>query len=174
MTPEFEQLIASYPDLSEENIKLIFIRDRAKKAYVENLIREATKETLSEIIVLGTVASASKDDIRLHIGNLEKCRNYLSAMLQGYKIGFAEDIEPKIKAKHEQEAKEARAKKPKTLEATLAQYGLDASDIANKLASLKSSPLVPNSDGEVTKNPIKQEICPKCNQVMLLPSFHKC
>lgn len=169
MTPEFENMIAQYPELSEESVKLIFIRDRAKKAFIEDKIREATSETFKDIITLGTIASASKDDISIHIGNLERCRNYLSCLIQGLKIGYVEQEEPKIRAKREKEAKEKATSRPKTVEGILAKYGLNLDSLQSKLVS---DPLPPP---ETKPLELTDSTCPKCGKGgIILMDRHVC
>ena len=165
MTPEFKNQIDSYPEITEDTVKLIFIRDRAKSSYVNDTIGSSTKEMIQEIIELGTVSSMSKEDIGIHIANIEKCRQYLSAHLQGLKIGYQEEIEPKIKAKNELEKKARSIKTGKeSLEDKLKKFGLSLDSFSSQVLN---SP--PNPPAEL----IKVE-CPECKAMVLSLKFHSC
>jgi hypothetical protein len=166
MTPEFEALIQSYPEVSEETIKLIFLRDASKKAYIEGEIASNTGRVLQEIIELGTIASKSKDEIGIHIGNLEKCRAFISCMIQGYKIAHAEELEPKFKAQYEEKQREKRTGiTKKSLEDKLAQFGLGLNDWQSR--ALKSDP-------PETPKDLPTVICPKCKGETFSLMFHSC
>ena len=165
MTPEFESLIQSYPEVSEETIKLIFLRDSARKAYLENEISSNTGRVIKEIIELGTMASATKDEIGIHIANLEKCRAFISCIIQGYKMAHAEDLEPEFKRKHEERAKEKKTGiTRKSLDEKLAAFGLSLTDFDKKV--LESEVIPPKIVEKVT--------CPKCGESTFSLTFHSC
>lgn len=162
MSPEEKEKIKSYPELSEENIKLIFIRDRSKKAYKEDKIIDSTRETLKEIIEQGTIAGMNKDEIGIHLEHLERCRSWLSAHIQGLKIAFTEEQEPKIKAKRE---KEERERNPKTVEGILAKYGIKGPEMS----------VEQNTNIQLPKPQFAEKIiCPKCNKETFSLTFHTC
>lgn len=165
LTPEFENLIASYPEVSEETIKLIFLRDSAKKAYIEDKISSNTGQVIKEIIEIGTISSSTKDEIGIHIANLEKCRAFISCIIQGYKMGWSEELEPEFKRKHEERNKEKKTGiTRKSLEEKLAAFGLGLSDFESK--TLKDTPIPPKEIPKVT--------CPKCSKETISLTFHKC
>ncbi len=170
MTPELESIIAAYPELDPEQAKLIFLRDSAMKSYVEDEIGKRTKETLSEVIELGTVASMSKEEIGIHIANLEKARNYLSALIQGLKKGHAREIEPKLKAKHEFEEKVKKITKPRDIDSKLKALGIDPLKFIASLSANKPSPSATNNN----PNPIVKPVCEKCGLEVFSLKYHKC
>ena len=167
MTPELSDIIASYPEMSPEAAKLIFIRDTALKSYVENALLSASKETLSEIVTLGTVSAMDKATIAQHIGNLEKARDYLSAHIQGLKIGYATDEEERIKVKRAKEAKEPRVSKGSNPTPVM-----NLEDLKNELSKfIEKKNAIPEA-----KEPIKisKVTCEKCNKEVISLKFHKC
>ena len=167
MTPEFADLIASYPEASEETIKLIFLRDEAKRSYIEGKIGECTTSTLQEIIQTGTVGNMDKESISVHIANLEKCRSYISCIIQGYKIALTEELTPQFKARAEARQQEKKSGiTRKSLDDKLAAFGLSLSSFDSKI--LKSDPIAP-SPKELVK-----VTCPKCGKETISLSFHTC
>lgn len=165
MTPEFANLIQSYPEASEESIKLIFLRDSAKRAYIEDRIKENTGTVLSEIISLGTAGSMSKESIGIHIGNLEKCRAFISCIIQGYKTAFSEEMAPEFKRRAEEREKEKKTGiTRKSLEDKLAAFGLTLGDFDKK--ALEVAPATPK---ELTK-----VVCPKCSKETISLGLHRC
>lgn len=163
MTPEFKDLITSYPDMSAEAAKLIFIRDTALKSYVENALLNSSKETLSEIVTLGTVSAMDKATIAQHIGNLEKARDYLSAHIQGLKIGYATDEEERIKVKRSKETKEPKVSKSSSTPV------MNLEDLKNELSNFIAK------KNEV-KEPVKivKVTCEKCKAEVISLKFHTC
>ena len=180
MTPEFKKLLESYPDANPEDLKMIFIRDQAKKALVESRIPEATNELLMEIATIGTVNENginSDDDIREHLKNLETARKYLNCHIQGLNAAWAAKLEPEFKARREKNEIIDKVKK-----------ATKNSAVADLVAKL----LAANANGKVTITPptnstksepsetrttnpglIKVE-CPKCNEKVFSLKFHSC
>jgi hypothetical protein len=164
MTPEFEKLIASYPEVSEETIKLIFLRDSARKAYIENEISSNTGRVLQEIIELGTISNSTKEEIGIHIANLEKCRAFISCIIQGYKMAHAEELEPEFKRKYEERQKEKKTGVTRaSLEEKLAKFGLGLSDFESK-----------SLNNPIPVKEIPKVTCPKCGKETISLTFHKC
>jgi len=165
MTPEFADLIASYPEASEETIKLIFLRDEAKRSYIEGKIEECTTSTLQEIIQTGTVGNMDKESISTHIANLEKCRSYISCIIQGYKIALTEELAPEFKRKHEARMAEKKSGiTRKSLDDKLAAFGLSLDSFSKKVID---SPVIPPKE-------IVKVVCPKCGKETISLSFHNC
>jgi hypothetical protein len=168
MTPETIAEIAALPEMNEYAAKLIFIRNSGEKSYFDDKIAECTKETLKEIIELGTVAGMSKEQIGIHLANLERARNYLSALIQGLKIAHAKEVEPAIKEKR------AKEKRERTL---LKVRGLSKLGINMDVLSASLSALVKEKQLTNTVNPtpvIAKVICPSCGRETYSLKLHKC
>lgn len=160
MEPETEKLIASYPELTTEEAKLVFIRKSAKEAYEKGEIEKATEDFFIEINKIATCASMSKEEIGTHLGNLEKVRDYLAAFTQGLAKGHAEEVEPKIKAKREREKKQKSVKTKDKKVNALIQMAINASD------GIKATPKANTKVSKVT--------CEKCGKEVYSLKFHKC
>ena len=159
-----EQLIAKWPELSPEHVKLIFIRSKGEEAFVQDKVKEATVEILKEVAEVATCANMSRKAICEHIGNLEKARDYLSAYTQGLMKGYQADEMPKIKARQAKERKEKEAKSPKKKD--------KADDlIAMAIAAAKVGKIDKPKTTEVKLN---KSTCPKCNKEVFSLKFHKC
>jgi hypothetical protein len=164
MTPEFKKLIEDFPEVSEENLKLIYIRDSARKAFVDQNIATATAELLRELIQLGTISEAGNDDeIRIHLANLEKCRTYLSAHIQGIRKGWAEKLEPEFKAKRVKDDLVSNVKKK-----------VKDQGVANLVAALLSANSASKSETKTTNPGLIKVECPKCNEKVFSLKFHSC
>lgn len=162
-----QELIASYPELSEEEAKLIFIRQSAQEAYEKGEIKESTDTFFIEVIQIATAASMSRDDIGQHIGNLEKIRDYLAAFTQGLGKGLEKDVEPKIKARQAKEAAEKRKGKSKKEQKE------------NKVNDLIAMAVQAAKSGDPLSTPKKttklaKTKCEKCNKEVFSLKFHKC
>jgi len=167
LEPKTKELIAQYPELSVEEAKLIFIRQSAQEAYINNQIETATKDILKEIIEIATVASMSKEEIGQHIGNLEKVRGYLAAFTQGLMRAHCDEEEPKIRAKRAKEEKEKKAAKSNDLQSKLAGLGIS-------MDSLMAGKKVENSTQPETQKTINKVKCEHCGSEVYSLKFHKC
>lgn len=191
MEPELRKQIKEWEKmLTPEQAKRLFIRDSAYKAYKtgNGSIQEVTTEALKEVINLATVGNMTKEQIGMHIANLEQARVLLSSLVQGYQIAFAEEKEPEFKKKHEQEERERKSKtsKPKSLEESLAKLGLNLSSLMASMDKETKAKTEENLEvlSDSNKPPAINTIpatsnkfkCEKCGKEMFIAmkSFHKC
>jgi hypothetical protein len=165
--------------MTEDQAKKLFIRSEALKAYKENRVEANSMAIIGEIIDSISVSGMSKDNIALHIGQLERARALLAALTQGYEIAYAEEKEPEFRAKHEKEAKEAKAtRKPGD---TLSKLGISKEELLAALAEIRSNknpaPIIANPPTP-TPTPIQMDktTCEHCQKEFLtkMKSFHKC
>ncbi len=153
--------------MTDDEAKLLFIRQSAAEAFAKGEIEESTKGILKEIVILCTVASMQKETIGDHIGNLEKARSYLAAHTQGLMTGVEKEALPLFKAKREKERLNKIASK---LESAKDKKVNDLISLARDLAS---KGLV-NEEVKV-KTPIASKaVCPKCKKEVFSIKFHKC
>ena len=165
MEPETIAKINSYPEMSEEEAKLLFIRKSATEAYEKGEIKEATKFILTTIVEIATVSNMSKEDIAQHIGNLEKARSFLASFTQGLQIGYVTEIEPKIKARNEK----------KRADAVLAKAGISKSDKrVNEIIEMARKFASQSDETKVQKNIVTKIKCEKCNKEVFSLKFHTC
>lgn len=168
MTPETIAEIKSWPNMSEEEAKLLFIRRSATEAFEKNEIESSTKSILVSIVEISTVSSMTREEIGMHIANLEKARSFLAAFTQGLMIGYANAEEPKIKAK---KAKEQREKLLSKVSSTPTSKDKKVNDLIEMARSLSLS-------GNLETNTVKEAIsrieCPTCHKQVLSLKFHKC
>lgn len=162
MTPEFIEYLKTFPDISEENVKKLFIRDISKSSYDTGEIKANTERFSSEIKEL-IACNLSKEEIGLHIANLEKARGIISSMIQGYKKGYFDETEPKIKEKQVREAKEKRISSGK----------LTIDDLREKLAAIQGTKETPQIQVPIV-NRVTKTLCPKCNKEVISLKFHSC
>jgi hypothetical protein len=186
MEPELKAKVKIWEESkSPELAKKLFIRDSAREAYKtgNGSIKEVTSNTLKEVIDLVTVGSMTKEEIGIHISNLETARSYLSALTQGYQIAFAEEKEPEFKAKALERAKSERksSSKPKTLEESLSKLGIDMNKLFSALSNNQAKAEtvkaeVPENNLRPTPSPLNLVKCPKCQKEFTptILSFHKC
>lgn len=170
MEPQTRELIASWPNMSEEEAKLLFIRKSAQEAYEQNNIKEATKSILKEIVVTSTVNSMSREEIGLHIANLEKARSFLAAFTQGLMIGLSTELEPIFKAKRIKEARE------KTIAKSSGSLSAKDKRINDLVEMARNLSLASNESAKEAK-PIKETtkvVCPTCGNETFSLKFHKC
>jgi hypothetical protein len=105
-----------------------------------------------------------KESISVHIANLEKCRSYISCIIQGYKIALTEELTPQFKARAEARQQEKKSGiTRKSLDDKLAAFGLSLSSFDKKVLD---NPIAPKEIVKVT--------CPKCGKETLSLSFHNC
>jgi len=168
MEPELEELIASFPEVSEESAKLIFIRKSAQRAYEEGEIKQETFKFFKEIVTIATTSNMSKEDISSHIGNLETIRDYLAAFTQGMTKGYVSDEAAKIKERKKKEAVKKKKSKKKETGSSVEDLIALAMSGSLKMESKKAPPTdsKPESDG-------KQE-CEKCHTRVYSLKYHTC
>lgn len=166
--------------LSPDVAKRLFIRNSAIEAYKNGNISTATENATKEIIDL-MVSHMTKDQIGMHIANLEKARAILGSLTQGFQVAFAEEKEPEFKAKHEKEEKERKAKssKPKDLNSQLGALGIDLTKLMesiNKKTPITPTNPAPDSSNSENSIPAGKFECEKCHKVLfeVLRSMHKC
>lgn len=169
MTPEMEKLIASFPDMTEEQAKLVFIRKSAQEAYEKGEIKEATAGILKEIVLLGTVASMTREEVGTHIANLEKVRTFLAAFTQGLMKAHADKLEPEFKEK----------RRKQKLEEISNKVAARSSD--SKVNALIQMAVNAAKEGKIlTKGKVEEEStlpkvkCEKCQKDVYSLKFHKC
>lgn len=172
-----------HPELSKEAVKLLFIRKSAAEAYASGEIKEATKGMLIEIAEIITASSMSKEDLGVHIGNLDKARSFLAAYTQGLKMAQGDELEPIFREKREKEAKKAKEErerkassvKPDGLSLSMQALGLSMETIMSGLAAKLASP---DGNIEAVTPPDNSDdyTCPKCSKVTSksLYSLHIC
>lgn len=160
MEPELEKLISEYPDLSEQEAKLIFIRQSAQEAFEKGEIKEATDGFFVEVKEVLDCSNMSKEDISMHIGNLEKVRDFLAAFTQGMSQGYAAEEEPKIKArraKREQDKKKKQATSSKDKRVNdLIQMAIDGVKEPKKVSK------------------VQKVKCDKCQSEVFSLKYHNC
>lgn len=173
MEPQTRELIASWPNMSEEEAKLLFIRKSAQEAYEQGNIAEATKEILKEIVVTSTVNSMTREEIGLHIANLEKARSFLAAFTQGLMIGLSTELEPIFKAKRIKEAREKAIAKSSNSASTKDKRVNDLVELARNLSEVN---LVEKSEETTKPNPkrLVKSTCDKCNESVWFIDKHVC
>lgn len=121
MTPETKETVAGYPNISTEDSRLIFIRNKG---------REDWKNRSADFQVLIASPKAIKDtpraEVIAYISFLHTMIKELRAYAQGLEIEYAHEVEPEIEANHtERETrKDAKRSAPRTLEGMLAKSGL--------------------------------------------------
>lgn len=164
MEPTTLDMIKSWPNMTEEEAKLIFIRKSATEAYANGEIESATKDILKTVVELIVVNSMSKDLIAEHIGNLEIARSFLAAFTQGLMTGVASEAEPIFKAKHEKERKEKLAAK------IVSAKDKKVNELIEKARELAMNPTLASSK----KSTITKQICEKCKREVFSLKFHKC
>lgn len=157
-----------HPEISELEAKLLFIRKSAQEAYEKGEIVGETKTVLKSIVEILVVDNMTKEQVGLHIGNLEKARAFLAAHTQGIQIAYAKEAEPILRAKREREKAEKIIKK--TLSGGSKQVN-DLIELAKKLASGESVGKVVT---ETKSNVIAKVECPNCHQLTYSIKFHKC
>lgn len=162
MEPETQKLIASWPDMTEEQAKLLFIRQSATKAFENGNILEATKEILAEIVKVSTVSNMTKAEIAVHIGNLEKARTFLAAFTQGLMIGQANEEEPRIKEKHKKEQREK----------VLAKVKSNTDKRVNELIEMARNASIASAAKPKAK--VEKQTCPTCGESVFSLKFHTC
>ena len=168
MEPETVAKIKSYPEMSEYEAKLLFIRKSATEAYEKGEIQEATKTILRTIVEVAMVSNMSREDIGFHIGNLERARSFLAAFTQGLQIGLATEIEPKIKARREKEKAERAARKLASGDDKIASLIALAQGLA------KNETLETRKRTVETVSTVAKVKCPSCQRETLSLKFHKC
>ena len=170
MEPTLVATIKSWPTMTEEEAKLLFIRKSASEAYAKGEIQEATKDILKLIVEVSIVNSMTKEEVGLHIKNLETARAFLASFTQGIQQGYANEVEPIFKAKREKEKKER----------VLAKTSGNSSDKkVNDLIKLAQSLAIDSSSGELvnTSKPIitvTKVKCDKCMKETFSLKYHKC
>jgi hypothetical protein len=189
LEPELKSQIKDWEKkLDPKTAKKLFIREGAKGAYKDSTVKEFTTETLKEVIDLVTASSMTKEEIGMHIANLEEARAMLSALTQGYQIAFAEEKEPIFKARRDKEEKEKRTAKPKTLEDKLSGLGIDlnaflsamskSEKVPEKVGIKEDKPSTPpeNPIPAPTVSKIQKFTCEKCGRelALILKNSHKC
>lgn len=167
MEPELQNQVKEWKSaMSEEEAKLLFIRQSASEAYDTDKVVEATKGILKTIVELTIVSTMTKEEIGLHIGRLETARSYLAAFTQGIQIAHAKDIEPKIKAKRE---KERLAKLSESIKTSGKEKKIN--EIIELAKRLAEGPMNTAASSANTKSKVH---CNKCNQDVWDLEFHNC
>jgi hypothetical protein len=171
MEPETQKLIDEWPELSQEEAKLMFIRKSAQEAFSENKIKEATADMLKTVVKEATIASMSKEEIGQHIGNLERVRSYLAAFTQGLSKAYTDEEEPKIRAKRKaREAKDKASSKSKSSKPK-ASAMFAALMAAEDDIDVSSEVRDPASAGAKV---VDKKECPNCKAKVFSLKFHKC
>lgn len=164
MTPETLEIIKNYPEMTEEEAKLLFIRKSAQEAYEKGEIEEATKGILRTIVEVTFVNNMTKEEIGAHIGNLERAKSFLAAFTQGLQIGYAKEAEPIFKAKAEKRRQEKLAEK---LTSSKDKKVNELIEMARRLSMGEDASQKP----KVVAAKVK---CEKCNKEVFSLKFHKC
>lgn len=154
----------NYPEMTEEEAKLIFIRKSAQEAFEKGEIEEATKGILKVIVEITFVSNMTKEEIGSHIGNLEKAKAFLAAFTQGLQIGYAKEAEPIFKAKREREKQQKLAEK---LTSSKDKKVNELIEMARRLSLGEDSSQKP----KVVASKVK---CEKCGNEVYSLKFHKC
>lgn len=149
-------------EIGEEEAKLLFIRKSAQEAYEKGEVVESTKAILKTIVEISLVSNMTKEEIGLHIGNLEKARMFLAAFTQGLQIGYAKEAEPIFKAKREKERLERIVNKISGKDKKVN----DLIELARSLASKESTGSIIGKASKTT--------CPKCNKEVFSLEYHTC
>lgn len=188
MEPELKDQVKIWEkSLSPDVAKRLFIRNSAIEAYKSGNISSATENATKEVIDL-MVSHMTKDQIGMHIANLEKARAILGSLTQGFQVAFAEEKEPEFKAARDKRDREAKAKasKPKDLNSQLAGLGIDLTKLMESINKKVPSPLAPqtNPAPEISSSssdsensiPAGQYQCENCKKVLFLAlkAMHKC
>jgi hypothetical protein len=165
MEPQTLETIKSWPDMTEEEAKLLFIRKSAQEAFEKGEIIESTKGILKEIVELTIVSNMTKEQIGLHIGNLEKARSFLAAFTQGLQIGYAKEAEPIFKAKAEK----------KRLEKLAEKLGISSKDKkVNALIEMARNLASDHIEEPKAKPTLTKQVCEKCNKEVYSLKYHTC
>jgi hypothetical protein len=123
LTPESKTTIAGYPDISIEDARLIFIRNRGRDAWKS---REANAFTQELINTPAPIKDCPRDQVINYIGFLHTMIHELRAYVQGMEIEYAREIEPELEAnfKARETKKDSKRSAPKTLEGKLEKLGI--------------------------------------------------
>jgi hypothetical protein len=167
MEPTSRQIIESWPETTEESAKLIFIRQSATEAYANGQIEAATKEFVKEIVPILVVASMSKEQIGIHIANLERARAFLAAFTQGLVIGHETEMLPIFKEKARKRAEEKRQEK------LVGKQTTKVNDLISLARDLASKGLETSNQVAIKTIATKVE-CPTCKKLVYSLKFHKC
>ena len=132
MIEETKELIKQYPEMSEFEAKLIFIRNKGKVDYKSRVF----DTTFLEIPV--PIKDASRDQILLHISKLEQARRVIAAYIQGQSQGHSEEVEPELKEKRKNDEikRDAKRSQPKTLEGIISKSGLSKEQLLAVFAKI--------------------------------------
>lgn len=158
------ETIKNYPEMTEEEAKLLFIRKSAQEAFEKGEIEEATKGILKVMVEVTFVGNMTKEEIAQHIGNLERAKSYLAAFTQGLQIGYAREQEPIFKARAEKRRQEKLAEK---LTSSKDRKVNELIEMARKLSLGEDASQTP----KVKANKVK---CEKCGNEVFSLKFHKC
>jgi len=123
LNPESKQTIAGYPDISIEDARLIFIRNRGRDSWKS---REANAFTSDLINIPAPIKDVPRDQVINYIGFLHTMIHELRAYVQGMEIEYAREIEPELEAnfKAREVKKDSKRSAPKTLEGKLEKLGI--------------------------------------------------
>jgi len=126
MNEETKNIIAGYPNISIEDARLIFIRQRGREDWKT---RSATFEGL--INTPTPIKDAPRDQVIAYINFLDTMIKELRVYSQGLKIEYAKEVEPEIESNYkEREAKkDAKKSSPRTLDGMLAKLGMSKEDL---------------------------------------------
>ncbi len=121
MNEETRTIIQGYPEISMDDARLIFIRQRGREDW-----KSRTSDISSLITVPAPVKDAPRDQVIAYIGFLETMTRELRAYTQGLKMEYSKEIEPEIAEHHkETEAKkDSKRSAPRTLEGMLSKLGM--------------------------------------------------
>lgn len=162
--------------MNEETAKKLFIRNQALTAYREGTVQETSETVIREIFESLSVSAMNKNEIALHIGQLEKARALLAALTQGYEIAYAEEKEPEFKRNHAE--REAKERKEKKVGDTLSKLGVSKETLLAALADIRAgnSKPAPETAIPAIPTPVEKTVCEKCKKeiAVRMKSFHRC
>lgn len=168
MEPELQAQVKQWDKEKDPEVaKRLLIRDGAMRAYKEGNIGPIVQEALTEINSMISVLSMAKSEVGSLIGALERGRHLLASVGQGLSIAHAEEIEPQIRTKRENEEVARRIKKASGTK----ENPLKDVDLAGLLAYLQDKDKKPPAETSS-----KKYICDKCNTEVWISmkSMHKC
>lgn len=121
MNEETKAIIAGYPDISAEDARLIFIRQKGRDDWKN---RSAAFQDL--IACPDPIKDVPREKVIDYINFLHVMIKELRAYAQGLEIQYAREVEPEISEKTAADnvKRDAKRSAPKTLEGMLAKSGL--------------------------------------------------
>jgi hypothetical protein len=176
MEPELREKIKEWDKaMTPESAKRILIRNGAMEAYKSDNLKPAVDNVLAEVNSAITVLQMTKAEVGGLIGALENARLILASFAQGLQIEYANEVEPKLRTKREQEKLEKKSpKKP-------ADLGIDMTALMAALADFKKAKgsgetLAFETETPTPKANPNKYICDNCKSEVwnAMKSMHKC